>query len=278
MFDDDKKQQDDTVEDIFDGLDDAGSGDALDADVPENLPFADSPQVDAPELVPSAAPTEDVSDDSAEGDDPIPAPAPIPTEPDFTPEASKPESPASAVPDFPSAPPEPEVNAAPAAAPQPSISMDASKGRRGGSAGITLLIVFLVLATVSLGVYIAYVLVTENPFVIEEAIEIPIEESLPINDDAIDAEVVNEPAIEAEEEPDDTDTDLDGLTDAEEDRLGTDPTLSDTDSDGLFDREEVRVYNTDPLNEDTDGDGFLDGEEVDNGYSPNGPGRLFQVP
>ena len=58
------------------------------------------------------------------------------------------------------------------------------------------------------------------------------------------------------------DTDGDGLTDAEEAELGTDPNNADTDGDGLTDGEEVNEYNTDPLNEDTDGDGLLDGGEV----------------
>jgi hypothetical protein len=75
-----------------------------------------------------------------------------------------------------------------------------------------------------------------------------------------------------------TDTDHDGLSDAQETQLGTSITSSDTDADGLFDREEVEVYKTNPLNPDTDGDGYLDGAEVKSGYNPNGPGKLFDVP
>jgi hypothetical protein len=74
------------------------------------------------------------------------------------------------------------------------------------------------------------------------------------------------------------DTDGDGLTDAEEATLGTDPTKADTDADGLTDREEVVIYKTDPLNPDTDGDGYKDGDEVKAGYNPNGPGKLFELP
>jgi len=73
------------------------------------------------------------------------------------------------------------------------------------------------------------------------------------------------------------DSDRDGLTDDEEKTLGTDPNNADTDNDGLFDREEVKVYLTDPLNPDTDQDGYLDGEEVKNGYDPKGPGKLLQT-
>ncbi len=59
------------------------------------------------------------------------------------------------------------------------------------------------------------------------------------------------------------DSDLDGLTDAEEVTLGTDPNNPDTDGDGLKDGAEINKYNTNPKNPDTDGDGLKDGEEVD---------------
>jgi len=58
------------------------------------------------------------------------------------------------------------------------------------------------------------------------------------------------------------DSDGDGLPDAEEQRIGTDPNDPDTDRDGLSDGEEVLVYKTDPLNPDTDYDILKDGPEV----------------
>lgn len=58
------------------------------------------------------------------------------------------------------------------------------------------------------------------------------------------------------------DCDFDGLTDAEEQKLGTAACDPDTDDDGLGDGEEVKTYKTDPLDPDTDDDGLLDGEEV----------------
>jgi hypothetical protein len=70
------------------------------------------------------------------------------------------------------------------------------------------------------------------------------------------------------------DTDSDGLTDAQEAQLKTNPRLSDTDGDGLFDGEEYRIYKTSPTNPDTDGDGYKDGDEIKGGYNPNGPGKL----
>ncbi len=58
------------------------------------------------------------------------------------------------------------------------------------------------------------------------------------------------------------DTDGDGLSDAYEKEIGTDPNNPDTDGDGLTDGEEVNKYHTNPLNPDTDGDGLKDGDEV----------------
>jgi PKD repeat protein len=73
------------------------------------------------------------------------------------------------------------------------------------------------------------------------------------------------------------DEDGDGLTNSEENAIGTDPHNPDTDGDGLTDREEVEGYTYDgypahedygqhvdsnPLNPDTDGDGLTDEEEL----------------
>lgn len=87
------------------------------------------------------------------------------------------------------------------------------------------------------------------------------------------------PATPAETPTAPVDTDSDGLTDAEETELGTNPKSADSDNDALSDREEVKVYKSNPLNPDTDGDSYLDGHEVKNNYSPTGSGRLLpQVP
>ena len=77
--------------------------------------------------------------------------------------------------------------------------------------------------------------------------------------------------------PDNLDSDKDGLSDKEENTLGTDPFLADSDDDGLLDFEEVNTYKTDPLNPDSDKDGFLDGDEVANGYNPLGSGKLMDL-
>lgn len=77
----------------------------------------------------------------------------------------------------------------------------------------------------------------------------------------------SEPAVQ---QP--VDTDGDGLTDAEEAELGTDPMNADTDGDGLTDGDEVNNYGTDPLKADTDGDGLNDGAEVNShGTDPLNP-------
>lgn len=95
--------------------------------------------------------------------------------------------------------------------------------------------------------------------------------------------------------PDLPDTDGDGLVDAFEELMGTDPNNPDSDGDGILDGSDLPVqlgngsdtdgdglsdtledlFGTDPNNPDTDGDGFEDGAEVEQGYNPNGQGKLL---
>ena len=74
------------------------------------------------------------------------------------------------------------------------------------------------------------------------------------------------------------DSDKDGLDDAREEQMKTDPLNQDSDKDGLTDGDEVLIWKTDPTNKDSDGDGYLDGEEANHGYNPLGPGKLFDNP
>jgi hypothetical protein len=67
------------------------------------------------------------------------------------------------------------------------------------------------------------------------------------------------------------DADGDGLEDAIEAELGTDPFDLDTDDDGATDGDEYYVHQTGTRNPDNDGDGVLDGDEVANGTDPNDP-------
>jgi hypothetical protein len=64
------------------------------------------------------------------------------------------------------------------------------------------------------------------------------------------------------------DSDGDGLSDAKEAELGTDPQDADSDDDGINDGDEVAL-GTDPNNADSDGDGVSDGAEVTAGSDPN---------
>jgi nucleoid-associated protein YgaU len=67
------------------------------------------------------------------------------------------------------------------------------------------------------------------------------------------------------------DTDKDGLTDCEEERLGSDRTNPDSDDDGLSDGDEVNAHSTDPLYWDTDRDRIPDGYELEFGTDPKRP-------
>ncbi len=58
------------------------------------------------------------------------------------------------------------------------------------------------------------------------------------------------------------DYDMDGLTDAREEELGTYPTGPDTDHDGLDDGNELDIYGTNPTDPDSENDGLTDGEEI----------------
>jgi hypothetical protein len=63
------------------------------------------------------------------------------------------------------------------------------------------------------------------------------------------------------------DSDGDGICDAQEIELGTDPDNPDTDGDGISDADEV-IADLDPEDPDTDGDGLNDGDEATVGRDP----------
>ena len=71
-------------------------------------------------------------------------------------------------------------------------------------------------------------------------------------------------------DPNDWDTDGDGLSDGEEAARGTDPYSRDSDWDGLDDGDEI-LAGTNPLKADTDNDGMMDGWEVAHGFDPSDP-------
>jgi outer membrane protein OmpA-like peptidoglycan-associated protein len=70
----------------------------------------------------------------------------------------------------------------------------------------------------------------------------------------------------------DADYDNDGLTNNVEKEIGSDPNNPDTDGDGLNDGEEVNVHHSSPIKSDTDGDNLTDYEEViDHRTNPTQP-------
>ena len=74
-----------------------------------------------------------------------------------------------------------------------------------------------------------------------------------------------------------TDTDDDGLLDAEESTLGTGIGTPDSDGDDLRDGDEVYVYGTGPTRADTDADGAGDGDECVAGTDPRNPADFFGI-
>ena len=80
--------------------------------------------------------------------------------------------------------------------------------------------------------------------------------------------LTNQRETEIGTNPNNADTDQDGLLDGEEAlQTRTNPLIPDTDGDGLKDGDELRLR-TDPLNIDSDGDGSTDGNEVNLGTNP----------
>jgi hypothetical protein len=61
------------------------------------------------------------------------------------------------------------------------------------------------------------------------------------------------------------DGDLDGLSNVDEYRYGSDPDNADSDADGITDGDEVNIYGSSPSAVDTDGDGMPDPYEIDAG-------------
>ena len=80
--------------------------------------------------------------------------------------------------------------------------------------------------------------------------------------DSAVGQIANLPYNERSEGGDGADSDGDGLTDWQEDQLGTDKSKADSDDDGLDDGIEVLQLGTRPLEMDSDGDGISDATEV----------------
>ncbi|PLX26444.1 hypothetical protein C0581_04535 [Candidatus Parcubacteria bacterium] len=156
---------------------------------------------------------------------------------------------------------------------------------------IVITVIVLVLGVGSVWIYMSFMRdggVSENNFDIPETQDVDLD-NLDLPASPTTPDVPETP--EAPEEVDTTidledqilfgepvDTDGDDLDDVREADINTDPLNWDTDGDGLGDGAEVNVWKTDPLDADTDNDTYTDGAEIKNGYSPTGPGKLFELP
>jgi len=105
-------------------------------------------------------------------------------------------------------------------------------------------------------------------FALSEALGLPAGSTETQVTDALDGKVVAEAKLTGTyERPGDADND--GLPDDLEMELGTDPNDPDTDGDGVTDGVEVFVLESDPLAPDIDDDGLNDSEEESLGTDPN---------
>lgn len=202
------------------------------------------------------------------------------------------------------------------AAPTPGVSAEIETQKAGLSAAEDLptsskgkilklgLITLLIILLIGLGylVYVKFLTGQEevpviNTPVATTTVQTPVATVTPV---VTEVPVVTSTPVVATSTDATLDTDGDGLTNAEEAILGTDPNNKDTDGDGLPDYDEVRRYNTSALltdtdkdglpdydeitiyktdanKADTDGDGHSDGEEVKNGYNPLGAGKMIDA-
>jgi hypothetical protein len=115
--------------------------------------------------------------------------------------------------------------------------------------------------------------VTVSPQVLRNSSDAPVTYLVAVIGDRVLDPGETPEAVETEEVPEGSpvatplpgprdDNDQDGLTNEQEEELGTDPNNPDTDGDGLTDGEEVEDYDCDPLLVDTDGDDLDDGDEI----------------
>ena len=91
-----------------------------------------------------------------------------------------------------------------------------------------------------------------------------------VDERQVELSALNKAVAEAKK----TDADQDGISNDEENKLGTNSAEPDSDHDGILDYDEINLYKSDPIKADTDTDGNKDGYEVLRGYSPTGPGKL----
>ncbi len=107
----------------------------------------------------------------------------------------------------------------------------------------------------------------------------PTETATAVSGDNDNDGLTNEQEERLNTDPNNPDTDGDGLQDGEELlQLGSDPLKRNSDGDILDDWQEVKVYGTDPTKTDTDGDGVDDGLEIAQGTDPLTPNNPTATP
>ncbi|HCC23483.1 TPA: hypothetical protein DF272_04910 [Candidatus Falkowbacteria bacterium] len=163
--------------------------------------------------------------------------------------------------------------------PQSEVPVGAPMAAKSGGSVMKIVLLFVVVLVV-----IAAAVMAGLWFFDGEKIEDDNDSDLILEERDAPVEVIEEPQDNPESVTNEipltpivSDLDGDGLTDAEEAQLGTAADKVDTDNDGLTDFQETRVYRTNPLNRDSDNDTYIDGDEVNNGYDPNGPGKLLNL-
>lgn len=97
-------------------------------------------------------------------------------------------------------------------------------------------------------------------------------ETMILNYNPLSSDTDNNGTADGDEDPD-----QDKISNIEEVRLETDPTIRDTDGDGLLDYDEINKYKTDPKLEDTDSDGANDGWEIEHHFDPLVFNKSFDV-
>ena len=117
---------------------------------------------------------------------------------------------------------------------------------------------------------LAYNFVSEGAFIVSEEISSVTSET----DEELDSD--NDGLTDTQEEILGTDknirdSDQDGIIDGIEFNIGTDPLNEDTDYDGLTDGYELEIIETNPLSNDSDGDNIYDNEEEELGLDPLDP-------
>ncbi|MBT3539446.1 hypothetical protein HOF40_01520 [Candidatus Parcubacteria bacterium] len=302
-------------EDILAGADDTVApppGLDLKDDIPAPTKPSSPTALGAGVLKPKIAPVDQVENIPMQDAAPVAAPQPPPLQP-IAPVPDMDIDPAIPAPEMPQRPYEPSYSQPPTQQPQVGADMTTPPPGMAGATGggdeyalkepigsrktilwIVIAVIVLVLGVGSVWIYMSFMRDSGGG---EDSFDIPVTEDVDLDnldvptlpttpevpDVPVTPDVPEDPITDIDLEDqilfgEPVDTDGDGLDDVREADLNTDALNWDTDGDGLGDGDEVTIWKTDPLDEDTDNDTYSDGAEIKNGYSPTGPGKLFELP